>query len=64
MPQNPPFPSCPPRDADDGLPAVVAFIRKLASDRYFGRVEFAFQSGHVVNIRQEQSFKPARILST
>jgi hypothetical protein len=43
--------------SDDGLSAVLAFIRKLASERYFGNVQFSFQSGHVVNIRQEQSMK-------
>jgi hypothetical protein len=47
-----------PRPApDNGLPHVLAFIRKLASDRFFGSVQFAFQSGHIVNIRQEQSLK-------
>ena len=43
---------------DDGLSTVLSFLRRLASDRYFGRVELSFQSGHVVNIRQEQSLKP------
>jgi hypothetical protein len=46
------------RAADDGLSTIIAFLRKLASDRYFGSVQFSFQSGHVVNIRQEQSLKP------
>lgn len=52
------YPSPPvARSSDDGLSTVLTFLRRLASDRYFGRVEFSFQSGHVVNIRQEQSMK-------
>lgn len=43
---------------DDGLTNILAFIRKLAAERYFGSVLLSFQSGHVVNIRQEQSMKP------
>lgn len=46
-----------PERPDDGLSTVLAFIRKLASERYFGYVQLSFQSGHVVNIRQEQSLK-------
>ena len=48
----------PPRPApDDGLATVLAFIRKLASERFFGSVHLSLQSGHIVNIRQEQSLK-------
>lgn len=47
------------RSSDDGLSSVLTFLRRLASDRYFGRVELSFQSGQVVNIRQEQSMKVA-----
>jgi hypothetical protein len=51
------------RSTHDEFSSVVTFLRKLHTDRYFGRVELAFQSGHVVNIKQEQSLKPADIQS-
>lgn len=47
--------------SDVGLSHTLAFIQKLASERYFGTVQLSFQAGHVVNVRQEQSLKPADI---
>ena len=53
----------PVRPSDDGLSSTLDFIQKLAADRYFGNVQLSFQSGNIVNIRQEQSIKPADLPS-
>ena len=42
---------------DESIATISAFLRSLAADAYFGRVELSFQSGHVTNIRQEQNLK-------
>ena len=47
----------------DDLSSVLNFIQRLAADAYFGRVELSFQSGHIVNIRQERSLKPHDLLT-
>ena len=45
--------------SDAVVGTVFDFIHRLTMDRFFGRVELSFQSGNVVNIRQEQNFKPS-----
>lgn len=45
------------------LSAVHFFLERLCSERYFGRVELSFQSGKIVNIRQEQSLKPQDLVA-
>jgi hypothetical protein len=53
-------PSSIPRPApadDDPLARAFSFIRDLASRRYFGQVQLSFQSGTLVNVRTDQSYK-------
>lgn len=47
----------------DGFSAVVSFLENLSSEGYFGRVELSFQSGRIVNIREEQSLKPQDLVA-
>ena len=42
----------------DDLSSVLTFLRTLSTEKYFGRVELSFQSGNIVNIRQERTLKP------
>jgi len=37
---------------------IMAYIMKLASEKFFGTVTLSFQNGRVCNIRVERSLKP------
>jgi hypothetical protein len=37
--------------------AVVAYLRQLATDRFFGEVTIKFQNGHAQQVRTEQVHK-------
>jgi hypothetical protein len=45
----------------DPLLAVFSFIRQLSEEKYFGQIQLSFQSGQLVNIRTDQSYKPSDI---
>jgi hypothetical protein len=50
--------------SNENLEAVIAFLRKLAAERFFGTVELKYQSGGIVQVLQHVSYKthdlPAR----
>jgi len=37
---------------------IMAYIMKLASEKFFGTVTLSFQNGRICNIRVERSLKP------
>lgn len=47
----------PPRSSD--LDTAFDFIREFASQRHYGIIQLSFQAGNLVNVRQDQSIKPA-----
>jgi hypothetical protein len=46
-------------DAD--LASAFSYIRQLAAAKYFGQVVLNFQSGHLLNIRRDESLKPENL---
>jgi hypothetical protein len=53
-PGPPNSPSC----ETSGLDVVVEWLRGLAGGRFYGSVQLKFQSGGIVQITCEQSYKP------
>ncbi len=45
----------------DPLAVVFSFIRRLSSEKYFGQIQLSFQSGQLVILRTDQSYKPSDI---
>jgi len=45
----------------DPLAVAFSFIRQLSAEKYFGQIQLSFQSGQLVNIRTDQSYKPSDI---
>ena len=37
---------------------IVAYIQKLAAEKFFGTLTLSFQNGRICNIRVERSLKP------
>lgn len=56
---SPSIPRSAPVADDDHLARAFAFVRDLVAQRYFGQVQLSFQSGTLVNVRTDQSFKPS-----
>jgi hypothetical protein len=50
-----------PQESGNAMTNIVTFLHQLESERYFGKVEPSFQSGHVVNLCKEESLRPADI---
>jgi hypothetical protein len=54
-------PSSAGRDETAELNAAFTYIRDLASRHYFGQVILNFQSGHLINVRRDESLKPENL---
>jgi hypothetical protein len=60
MSSLPSYRPVPTPDTDDNsqLDTVCAFVRQLARERYFGHLQISYQSGHITNLRRDESLKP------
>jgi hypothetical protein len=55
-------PSFPPSFPSPDLAASVELVEALARARFYGTLTLSYQAGHVVNLRKEQSIKPADLI--
>jgi hypothetical protein len=47
------------RDGPATIDTLLAYLRKLAGDQYYGNVQVSFQAGNVTVVRAEQTIRPA-----